>query len=105
MLGRIRASNLRRRLPGCTELLGGESLHAGVREDAGQRRGESEAVGQHVLRAGLAKILSVVIVAVKDRAKNPFGAREIYISFLNRRAGRVPAAGGDILRQPGVIVR
>ena len=70
----------------------------------GKRCRKAEAVGEHVLVAGLAEVLAEVLVAIEDLAKDAFRAGEVDIAFFYRRAGGKPAAGGDVLLHASVVV-
>src|SRR5262249_5908168 len=63
---RIRPAHPRRRMPG--KLLGGESLDARVRQQAGQGSREAKAIRQHVFGAALAELL-----AENTGARKPLG--------------------------------
>src|SRR6185369_10203639 len=65
---RTRTTDKRRRVP--REFLRRESLDARVGQDARQRSGKTETVGQHVLRAGLAELALEKFIAVKNLAKD-----------------------------------
>ena len=104
-LGRIGAADLWRGLPIGVQLLRGEPLYAGVRQDRRQRCGKAEAIRQHVLIAGLAELMAKVRVAVQDLAEDALGAGQVDVTLLHRGTGRVPAARGDVLRHARVVVR
>ncbi len=86
---RLGAAHIGRGAP--AEFLGGKTLHPRVREDAGQRGREAEAVGQHVLFAALAEGLAEVLVAVEDLANDGFGTGGVDVAFLDGGAcGKPP---------------
>ena len=70
--------------------------HAGVRQDGREGGGESEAIGQHVLRAGLAEFLAKPVVPVEDLADDGFGAGRVHVALFHGGARREPAAGIDV---------
>jgi hypothetical protein len=105
LLRRIGAADQRGWLPAGVELLRGESFDSRVSQDGGQRSRETEAVGQHVLRAGFAEILAEVFIAVEKLAKESLGAGKVDIALFDGRAGREPAALGGIFLHPRIVVR
>src|SRR6185369_2568520 len=62
LFDRTWSTDTRRGIPG--ELLSRETFDAGVRENARQRSGKTKTVGQHVLRACLAKLTCEETIAV-----------------------------------------
>jgi hypothetical protein len=64
-----------------------------MRQDGRQGGGKSEAVGQHIFRAGLAQLFTKPIVPVQDLADNRLGARSVHVALFHRRTGRKPSAG------------
>ena len=100
-LGRLlegfRAARRDRRSP--RQLLRREALHAGVRQNAGQRRREAEAIRQHVFRAGLAEFLAEPVIAVEHLADDALGVGRVDIALFHRGAGRKPVPGFHVLLQ------
>ena len=100
---RARAADARRRSP--RQLLGRETLEAHVSEDARQRSGKTETVGQHIFGAGLAELSAKVLSAVKNLPDDRFGRRRVDVAFFHRRAGGKPTARGHVLFQLPIIFR
>ena len=73
-------------------------------QDAGERGGKAEAIREHVFIAGLAEVFPVVVIAIEDLAEDALGARQVDVSFFDRRAGWKPAAFGHVLCHAGVVV-
>src|ERR1035441_10639531 len=65
LLGGIGATDFGRGLPTGRELLSGEALDAGVRQEAGERGREAEAIRQHIFSTGFAEFLAEIGVAVQ----------------------------------------
>ena len=103
LLRRVVAADRRRRVP--RQLLRGEALQAGVREDARERRREPEAVGQHVLRACLAELAAEELGAVENLPEERLGRRRVHVALLHGRPGGEPAAGRHVLLHPLVVGR
>src|ERR1051325_8713433 len=103
LLDRAWTTGVRRGIP--RELLCRESLDAGVREYARQRSRKTKTVGQHVLRARLAKLTLKETIAVKDLAKDRLRGRNVHVALFHRRARRKPATRGDVLLHTCVIRR
>ncbi len=65
--------------------------------EAGQRRGETEAVRQHVFGTGLAELAPGKLVAVKELPDNGLGGRRIDVAFFHGRTSREPVPGCHVL--------
>src|SRR5712692_10841529 len=102
VLDRARAADARRRSP--RQLLGREPLEAHVREDARQRSGKTETVGQHIFGARLAKLSTKVLSAVKNLPDDRFGRRRVDVAFFHRRAGGKPTARSHVFFQLLIIL-
>src|ERR1035437_7149914 len=74
-------------------------------QDAGQRCREAEAIGQHVLGAGLAEFGAEELLAVEDLADDALGIGRIDVALFPCRSGGKPAAFGDVLLHLGEIGR
>src|ERR1019366_7910036 len=74
-------------------------------QDAGQRCREAEAIGQHVLGAGLAEFGAEELLAVEDLADDALGIGRIEVALFPCRSGGKPAAFGDVLLHLGEIGR
>src|SRR6185369_1943117 len=94
-------TNTRRRVP--RELLCRETLDARVREYAQQRSRKTKTVGQHVLRARLAKLTFKEAIAVKNLSKDRLRRRGVDVALLHRRARRKPATRRDVLLHARVV--
>ena len=97
--------------PPCTgrgtphQLLRGESLHARMGQDRRQRSRKSEAIRQHVFRAGLAEFPSEPFISVKDLANDRLRAGSVHIALFHRRSRREPSSRIHVLLQLGEIFR
>jgi hypothetical protein len=76
-----------------------------VREDAGQRCGKTETVGQHVLGTRLAKLALKKSIAVEYLPKDRLSRGRIHVALFHRRARRKPPARGNICLQTRIIRR
>ena len=74
-----------------------------MRQNGRQRSRKSEAIGQHVFRAGLAEFLPEPIVAVQDLADDRLRTRSVHVALFHRRSGRKPAARIHVALDPRII--
>src|SRR5262249_49740528 len=102
-LRRIRTAHRSGGSPG--QFLRGESLYAGMVENAGQRGREAKAIRQHILCAGLAKFTPEKLIAVQDLPEDGLCGRRIDIAFLHGRSRRKPAACRDVVFEPQKVSR
>ncbi len=89
-LERFRTSGIGGRSP--HQLLCGESFHAGVRQNRRQRGWKSEAIRQHVFRAGFAELFAKPVISVKNLPNDRLGAGRVHVALFHRRSRREPSA-------------
>ena len=71
-----------------------------MRENGRQRRRKSEAVGQHVFRAGPAQLFAKPVIPVENLPDDAFGTGRVDIAFFHGRSRGEPSSVIDILLQP-----